>query len=434
MDFGIGSRIATLIITQTATSHKIPSLMSQSSRVQLVWMLAFFSGPALAFFISFPKKRPFSSTSFLQMSTNTGKVFLPSQSVTYGDKKYRLCAAAAVLNSEGHLLVGERVSIANAWQSPQGGVDAACDENNHQEETIVQAASRELYEEMGLIVGDHVVCEENGSDEKECRTGIRYDTSGTSNWLTKAGFSGQELHWVIFRCIDGRGDANPNFCCDLSGQNGEHAEFKNVAWRSIEQVLQDMWPAKRGPYEALQPLLEKSQTGWQKQCKKANLEGTWERDGTLSENLVPALEARGLSTDKAQESADAPYKQTWTSAGKDGEWTVVTYADDGKTPRRTLLYSLGEWREEYCDKSTLFGDSPEAVPAILKRRTFYVPQRTSDNSTAVAHVTVTTTPKNDVEESRRYRDGKHFILKRTFWPKTYPRTGVVSTEVFRNCN
>ena len=91
------------------------------------------------------------------MSSSNSKVYAPSRAVTYGEKKYRLCAAAAVVNSQGYLLVGERTSIANAWQAPQGGVDGAWEENNFQEETIVQAASRELFEEVGVQVGRQVV-------------------------------------------------------------------------------------------------------------------------------------------------------------------------------------------------------------------------------------------------------------------------------------
>lgn len=393
-----------------------PSLLLLS-----LWMLT-----VCRFSVAWIPTRATASTRKLTRAAPTAlsmsKVYAPSRTVTYDDKKYRLCAAAAVLNSQGNLLVGERTSIKNAWQAPQGGVDGAWEENNHQEETIVQAASRELFEEMGLTVGEDVVLD----SPDDCAQGIRYETTGTTNWLTKAGFSGQELHWVLYRCIDGRGDQDSNLICDLTGQNGEAPEFTQVAWRPISQVIEEMWPAKRGPYEALQSILEESQSTWSQHCQDVDFAGTWSRDNSLSQNLKAALQARGLPAEEAKQAAEGPYKQIWTA--KESEWTVTTYSDDGVTPRRTLLYLLGEWEETYQGKATLFGDSQDDKPATLHRRTFYAPQ--GDTAT-VAHVTISKTPKGDTEESCRYRDGDFFVLKRTFWAKDNVDKGVVSTEFFR---
>ena len=59
--------------------------------------------------------------------------------------KWRLCAAAAVFNSEGNVLVGERLGKKGAWQLPQGGVDL--------DESVVDAAAREAYEEVHHAAG-----------------------------------------------------------------------------------------------------------------------------------------------------------------------------------------------------------------------------------------------------------------------------------------
>ena len=407
---------------------------------------------------------PFSSSKDNAVATTTKpKQFAPSRFVEVNDdnhddltthKKYRLCAAAAVFNSQKEILVGERSTIAGAWQCPQGGVDAAWEENGHPEETVVQAATRELYEEMGLVLGQHVVL--LSPDKEDLSHGIRYETSGTSNWLTRAGFSGQQLQWVLFRCMDGRGDAHPSVMCDVSGQKGESPEFSQVAWRPLSQVLDEMWPAKRGPYEALQQLLFETgvDKAWYDRCQSfaSELTGIWSRDARQSQHLVPALVARGMDEAEAQATAEAPYRQEWIPK-QDAEhetdnhnpstmslpsWTVVTFADDGTTPRRTLHYPWGEWDETYHGASTLFGAASESKPALLKRRTFYAPTVIGDNSAeiVVAHVTVSQTPNGDTEEARRYRLGDNqLILQRTYWPKdtTTPTSteGVVSLEVFR---
>jgi putative (di)nucleoside polyphosphate hydrolase len=62
-----------------------------------------------------------------------------------GKKKeglYRKCVGMVVFNSAGKVLVGERVGVQNSWQFPQGGVD--------DEESLLEASRRELYEEVGI--------------------------------------------------------------------------------------------------------------------------------------------------------------------------------------------------------------------------------------------------------------------------------------------
>ncbi len=59
------------------------------------------------------------------------------------NKNYRLCAGAIVFNKNKQVLLGSRIDSPNTcWQFPQGGIEA--------NETTIEAAKRELFEEMNL--------------------------------------------------------------------------------------------------------------------------------------------------------------------------------------------------------------------------------------------------------------------------------------------
>jgi putative (di)nucleoside polyphosphate hydrolase len=60
--------------------------------------------------------------------------------------QYRSNVAAILRNTRGEILVCERLNIPGAWQFPQGGVDEG--------ETLEQALTRELREEIGVVPED----------------------------------------------------------------------------------------------------------------------------------------------------------------------------------------------------------------------------------------------------------------------------------------
>lgn len=97
--------------------------------------------------------------------------------------RYRPNVAALVVNSSGSLLICERSTIPGAWQFPQGGVDGG--------ETLEQALSREVREEIGL--------DPNHYDVIEHRQGYRYlyppGTRGKK--LRKHGSHGQEQTYFL---------------------------------------------------------------------------------------------------------------------------------------------------------------------------------------------------------------------------------------------
>ena len=111
--------------------------------------------------------------------------FPPSQEYSTPDgRRWRKCAGAAIVNSAGHLLVGERIKIAGAWNCPQGGMDASSREHSRPE-TVLEAAAREAFEEVGLKVGEHIVPIAAMDDEQA----VRYAAGG---WLAQEGYAGQQ--------------------------------------------------------------------------------------------------------------------------------------------------------------------------------------------------------------------------------------------------
>jgi putative (di)nucleoside polyphosphate hydrolase len=118
--------------------------------------------------------------------------------------KYQPNVAGILRNAAGHILVGERLAVPNAWQFPQGGVD---DGESHEE-----AVKRELWEEIGVIPEDYRILEKRGPYFYLFPPGIM-----------KKGQHGKEQYY---------------FLCDFCGTEEainvatEHPEFR--AWRWVE--------------------------------------------------------------------------------------------------------------------------------------------------------------------------------------------------------
>lgn len=273
----------------------------------------------------------------------------PSQSVIdESGSKWRIAAAWAVLNSKNELLIGERIHLPGSWQAPQGGVDDAGEENNFCAETIIDAASRELYEEMGLQTNQDVLIMQNQDTPIKP---VRCTANGTNDWLTKSGYTGQELHWVMFRCVNGRGDSDAALMCNLEGENGEAPEFSNVQWRPTTWVLENIWAAKRGPYEALLGSISTVANEWENQCDTIDFTGTWARDSSLNENVMEALIERGVPAEKAASEACGPYIQQFSRKTLK-TWNIKTFGE-GRKVRRDLVRTsiLFDWGVLYRETS-----------------------------------------------------------------------------------
>jgi len=164
--------------------------------------------------------------------TGTPKVYPEEQTVEVGGRTYRRCAAALVFNIKGEVLVGERCDRPGSWNMPQGGVEMG--------ESMVEAASRELYEEVGMRMGTTQGLSVVG--DLPTHDDFCYAAGG---WLAKKGLAGQRLEFCMFHLATAD---DPTPYCDLSGLEGEKAEFSRVKWMPFDDVIQAVWESKRGPY------------------------------------------------------------------------------------------------------------------------------------------------------------------------------------------
>ena len=140
---------------------------------------------------------------------------------------YRANVGIMMVNEKGYVFVGQRLdNNQNAWQMPQGGIDAGEDPET--------AAYRELLEETGVTKQD-----------------VRFVAS-SSQWLSydlpadlipilwNGQFRGQKQKWFLFKFLGEYGDINIAT---------EHPEFSKWKWMSKENLLKEIVPFKKSVYE-----------------------------------------------------------------------------------------------------------------------------------------------------------------------------------------
>jgi putative (di)nucleoside polyphosphate hydrolase len=131
-------------------------------------------------------------------------------------QKLQQNVAAILRNSEGEILICERVNPRGAWQFPQGGVDEG--------ETVEQAIVRELWEEIGIVAEDFRIVEK--------RTGYTYMFPGGR----KRGHDGKEQTY---------------FLCDFLARNSaisvdtEHPEFRDWRWIKPRDFKREWLPTMK---------------------------------------------------------------------------------------------------------------------------------------------------------------------------------------------
>lgn len=144
-----------------------------------------------------------------------------------GGLPYRPCVGVMLLNAEGRVFVGQRVDTdADAWQMPQGGVDAG--------ETLEGAALRELKEEVGT---DRVAV------LGRTRDWLYYDLPEALAGKVWGGqYRGQCQHWFAMRLLGG--DA-------LIDIETAHPEFAAWDWVTVSRLPELAIDFKRPVYRAV---------------------------------------------------------------------------------------------------------------------------------------------------------------------------------------
>ncbi len=139
---------------------------------------------------------------------------------------YRPCVGIMMINQAGQVFVGQRRDrYQDAWQMPQGGVDAG--------EAPKTAALRELWEETGVV-------------EEKVEV-----VASTDNWLPydlphdlvpkiwKGRYRGQEQMWFLMRFLGDESDINIDT---------EHPEFSEWRWLDPAALVENIVPFKREVY------------------------------------------------------------------------------------------------------------------------------------------------------------------------------------------
>lgn len=152
------------------------------------------------------------------------------------DLPYRPCVGIMVLNREGLVWAGRRISEANSeydgspqlWQMPQGGIDKG--------EDPLPAAYRELYEETGMRTVSLLA---------QSRDWINYDLPEHLIGIgLKGKYRGQTQRWFAFRF---EGDANEIAINPPPG--GHQPEFDAWEWKPMTELPGLIVPFKRGVYD-----------------------------------------------------------------------------------------------------------------------------------------------------------------------------------------
>lgn len=138
--------------------------------------------------------------------------------------QYRSNVAGILRRDSGQILVCERLNVPQAWQFPQGGVDAG--------ESLEKALQRELWEEISVRPNHYRILERRGP--------YHYLYGGGR---IKKGFHGKVQHY---------------FLCDFTGPDSAidiqtaHPEFSSWQWIEPAQFRLEWLPEmKREVYRAV---------------------------------------------------------------------------------------------------------------------------------------------------------------------------------------
>jgi len=132
-----------------------------------------------------------------------------------------------LLNRASDVFVGQRIdNPADAWQMPQGGIDAG--------EEPLNAAWREMKEEVGTDDAELVA---------ESRDWLHYDLPAElADRIWKGRFRGQRQKWFAFRFLGSDRDIRIDT---------RHPEFRAWKWAALAELPRLIVPFKRKLYADL---------------------------------------------------------------------------------------------------------------------------------------------------------------------------------------
>jgi len=138
---------------------------------------------------------------------------------------YRANVGIVLVNPAGKIFVGKRRDTPNAWQMPQGGIDA--------DETVRAAAKRELAEEAGTDRAEAIA---------ETADWLTYDLpQHLARRIWGGRYKGQAQKWVLMRFTGTDADI------DLFRHGAP--EFDAWRWVSASDLLAGIVAFKRPVYE-----------------------------------------------------------------------------------------------------------------------------------------------------------------------------------------
>ena len=143
----------------------------------------------------------------------------------YEQRPYRPCVGIFLLNNDGLVFAGRRIdSRAEAWQMPQGGIDAG--------ESPLQACMREMREEIGTNTAELV----NQHDDW-----LYYDIPlPLADRLWQGRYKGQKQKWMALRFTGDDAEIN------IATEEPEFCEWK---WLSPHDLVDLAVPFKRDVYQ-----------------------------------------------------------------------------------------------------------------------------------------------------------------------------------------
>lgn len=143
----------------------------------------------------------------------------------YEQRPYRPCVGIFLLNNDGLVFAGRRIdSRAEAWQMPQGGIDAG--------ENPLQACMREMREEIGTNTAELVSQHDDW---------LYYDIPlPLADRLWQGRYKGQKQKWMALRFTGDDSDIN------IATEEPEFCEWK---WLSPHDLVDLAVPFKRDVYQ-----------------------------------------------------------------------------------------------------------------------------------------------------------------------------------------